>query len=158
MEPRGLTADSDSPNLHAHMICPNCKSEYREGFIRCSDCDIPLVAHLPAEQRRKNDFVNVFETADPPLLAVVASFLRSKSIAYVVRGDASTRLGRGLRTYAQIWVAKTDEADARKCIRAAAASDAKIPRVSRRDNGYLFGSRITFPGRKGKTRKKEKQE
>jgi hypothetical protein len=25
------------------MICPNCHAEYREGFYRCSDCDVDLV-------------------------------------------------------------------------------------------------------------------
>ena len=28
------------------MFCPNCKLEYRAGFTRCSDCDVPLVASL----------------------------------------------------------------------------------------------------------------
>src|SRR5262249_27114357 len=25
------------------MFCPQCRAEYRKGFFRCSDCDIPLV-------------------------------------------------------------------------------------------------------------------
>src|ERR1043166_2720764 len=29
------------------MFCPQCKSEYRAGFTRCSDCDVPLVGRLP---------------------------------------------------------------------------------------------------------------
>ncbi len=29
------------------MVCPKCKSEYREGFTRCADCDEPLVEVLP---------------------------------------------------------------------------------------------------------------
>ena len=31
------------------MFCPKCKAEYRIGFIRCSDCDIELVDHLPVD-------------------------------------------------------------------------------------------------------------
>ena len=31
------------------MFCPQCKSEYRAWFVRCSECDVPLVDHLPAE-------------------------------------------------------------------------------------------------------------
>ena len=34
----------DSPSA---MFCPQCKAEYRDGFSRCSDCDIALVAELP---------------------------------------------------------------------------------------------------------------
>ncbi len=31
------------------MFCPQCKVEYRRGFIRCSDCDVELVHELPEE-------------------------------------------------------------------------------------------------------------
>ena len=31
------------------MFCPQCRAEYREGFFRCSDCDIPLVDQLQAD-------------------------------------------------------------------------------------------------------------
>jgi hypothetical protein len=30
------------------MICPQCKAEYRQGFTVCADCEVPLVAELPA--------------------------------------------------------------------------------------------------------------
>jgi hypothetical protein len=29
------------------MFCPECKAEYREGFTRCADCEVDLVAELP---------------------------------------------------------------------------------------------------------------
>jgi hypothetical protein len=32
------------------MFCPQCKSEFRQGFSRCSDCDVDLVAELPKPQ------------------------------------------------------------------------------------------------------------
>jgi hypothetical protein len=31
------------------MFCPQCKAEYRDGFSRCTDCDIDLVAKLPID-------------------------------------------------------------------------------------------------------------
>ena len=30
--------------LRGEMICPECKAEYRQGFTRCADCDVDLVA------------------------------------------------------------------------------------------------------------------
>lgn len=29
-------------------FCPQCLSEYREGFSHCADCDVDLIAKLPA--------------------------------------------------------------------------------------------------------------
>jgi hypothetical protein len=29
------------------VFCPVCKAEYREGFTKCSDCDVDLVKQLP---------------------------------------------------------------------------------------------------------------
>jgi hypothetical protein len=31
------------------MFCPECRAEYRPGFIRCADCDVDLVQELPVE-------------------------------------------------------------------------------------------------------------
>ena len=33
------------------MFCPQCKAEYRSGFVKCSDCDIALVDELPENRR-----------------------------------------------------------------------------------------------------------
>ncbi len=32
------------------MWCPRCKSEYREGFDRCVECNVALVKHLEADK------------------------------------------------------------------------------------------------------------
>ena len=29
------------------MYCPQCGAEYRPGFTRCADCEVPLVAAKP---------------------------------------------------------------------------------------------------------------
>ena len=30
------------------MWCPSCGDEFREGYTRCNDCDVPLVLQRPA--------------------------------------------------------------------------------------------------------------
>ncbi len=32
------------------MFCPQCKAEYRVGFVRCSDCSVELVDHLLVDE------------------------------------------------------------------------------------------------------------
>ena len=54
------------------MFCPQCRAEYREGFFRCSDCDITLVDQLPAD-RSVTDRRRGFET-DHPELVVLRTF------------------------------------------------------------------------------------
>jgi hypothetical protein len=39
------------------MFCPKCKTEYRDGFTRCIDCEIDLVESLPqaaVEDKKEN--------------------------------------------------------------------------------------------------------
>ena len=44
------------------MYCPKCRVEYREGFARCSDCDMALVNDLPPEPEPEYvEMVTVFE-------------------------------------------------------------------------------------------------
>lgn len=67
--------------------------EYRPGFTRCSDCDIPLVDHLAA------DLVSPGDTADSAYVAVataqgqldadqMCSFLEGNGIPAVIQGEA----------------------------------------------------------------------
>ena len=54
------------------MFCPQCRAEYRKGFYKCSDCDIPLVDQLPAD-RPVTDRQAGSET-DHPQLVVLRTF------------------------------------------------------------------------------------
>ena len=31
------------------MICPECEAEYRDGFVRCADCDVASISDDGAE-------------------------------------------------------------------------------------------------------------
>lgn len=37
------------------MFCPLCKSEYRQGFLTCANCSVPLVAELPLEEPARGE-------------------------------------------------------------------------------------------------------
>ena len=90
------------------MFCPKCKAEYRVGFLRCSDCHVDLVEHLPAEkppaEEAKVDTTfdqNRFEPE--PELVVIRTFQRSldadlaksvleaAGIESIIRGDDTAR-------------------------------------------------------------------
>jgi hypothetical protein len=70
------------------MYCPECRSEFVEGIVRCVDCDVPLVAWLPPEPRHDaEEQVAVAETSDPAALALMKSVLDAAEIPYVVEGE-----------------------------------------------------------------------
>ena len=57
--------DHDTPVLSRStlsvwtMFCPECKTEYRPGFTRCSDCDVDLVEELsPRNDGAKNELTD----------------------------------------------------------------------------------------------------
>ena len=82
------------------MFCPQCKAEYRAGFIRCSDCDVELVSQLPVDPipvdpaRSLVDHLElvVVRTYTNQFDADVArSALEAAGIEPVLRGEWSTR-------------------------------------------------------------------
>ena len=84
------------------MYCPECRSEYREGYSRCADCEVDLVEILPPlEPIPDLNLVTVLEVGDPSLLAVAESLLREQGIPYAKSNEqlqdlfALGRLGAG---------------------------------------------------------------
>jgi hypothetical protein len=72
------------------MYCPECGSEYREGFVQCADCEVPLVETPPQEQEPEHpdvNFVTVLETGDPGEIALAESILLEAQIPYFKKGD-----------------------------------------------------------------------
>jgi hypothetical protein len=74
------------------MVCPNCRSEYRDGFTHCADCYSELVvgplSTEPVSDAREVELVSVFETGNPSLVSVAKSLLDSAGIPFVTRGEA----------------------------------------------------------------------
>jgi putative signal transducing protein len=108
------------------VYCPECRVEYREGFAECSDCLVSLVPDLPlaqvSEPEPEIDYVTVLETANPALLAVAKSLLRSAGIKHLVLGEGlqdiigGGRLGSGnlVTGPVRIAVRRDNEAAARE--------------------------------------------
>lgn len=74
------------------MFCPKCKSEYREGFTMCSDCNISLVHSLPAQKASLQvkefiDYEFILATFNPGEIAFIKSVLDSEEITYYFKGE-----------------------------------------------------------------------
>jgi putative signal transducing protein len=70
------------------MFCPQCGSEYREGFFECADCEVALVENPPPEESHPDvDLATVLETSDPALLAIAESLLLEEEIPYLKKGE-----------------------------------------------------------------------
>jgi len=73
------------------MFCPECRTEYREGFTVCSDCGRTLVSELlpepPTEISSEGDeFEEVFGFMDEGVVAIVKSLLDEEGIDYHIVG------------------------------------------------------------------------
>lgn len=69
------------------MYCPQCQAEYREGFTRCDECGVDLVAELPAEDHQAPEYVSIFETSETDVIPVIKSVLEGAEIPYLVEGE-----------------------------------------------------------------------
>ncbi len=86
------------------MICPECKSEYRQGFLTCSDCGVELVPTLPSDpavspgnpENHENhergehayaEFIDLFSTMDQSYVSFIRSVLEGEGIDHYVLGE-----------------------------------------------------------------------
>ena len=73
------------------MFCPECLGEYREGFVECADCGVPLVAKLPEPEREEipdEKLVALLRTGDLNELAFVEAVLTDADIPFVKKGES----------------------------------------------------------------------
>lgn len=55
----------ESTRMEDYKYCPSCGAEYRPGFTRCPDCDVELVADLPAEENPDESEDDYYPVLDP---------------------------------------------------------------------------------------------
>ena len=80
------------------MFCPECRTEYREGFTVCADCGTTLVPELPPEPPTEIssegiDFEEVLGFMDEGVVAIVKSLLDEEGIDYYIVGEFSVSKG-----------------------------------------------------------------
>ena len=70
------------------MFCPKCRTEYREGFRVCADCDSDLVDELPPEEKPEFiDYVEIMGTYNPADVALIKSILDAENITYYFNAE-----------------------------------------------------------------------
>ncbi len=85
--------------------CPKCKTEYRDGFTSCKDCNIELVTELELEPDENDNLVYDKEA----FLISVADDSDAKAIEALLRpyGISVLRKYKGAGEYLQISMGKT---------------------------------------------------
>ncbi len=95
------------------MFCPICRVEYRQGFNKCSDCGVELVAELPPEPPKAEpefvDYKEVLITFNPADIAFIKSVLDGENITYFFQGENFLRM-EPMALPARLMV-KTDQVD-----------------------------------------------
>lgn len=108
------------------MFCPQCACEFREGFTRCSDCDVDLVPALPMTGESPDSaLVRIVETDDVALIAALKSVFEDAEIEFETRNEGLQDLIGGGRLAGfnpvlgrvELWVREENESAARELVR-----------------------------------------
>jgi hypothetical protein len=70
------------------VLCLKCGSEYREGFTRCADCDVDLVAALPREPHPEPvTLITVARFRETPAAELARTTLEAAGLPCVLADD-----------------------------------------------------------------------
>src|SRR5713226_9336798 len=127
------------------MFCPVCKGEYRSGFYRCADCNVELVAALPAPPALSNpqgdlrgeEPAVLCQEDDPAILTAIISALNEAHLHYYdcpiqgfeVHGSPSFPAGLSLGRSYEIRVLKSDLQTAQRILQKVLDEVDELPRA-----------------------------
>lgn len=102
------------------MYCPQCRVEYRDGFSRCSDCQVALVPGVAPEILDSPlDLVTVFESNDAFVIGLAKGALEDSGIPFWMQSEEATArlvLGPVMFPPSRFMVPKHYEAEARELL------------------------------------------
>lgn len=118
------------------MICPQCGSEYREGYTRCAACDVDLIdPPPPPAPPPEESLVKVYETGNAAIIPLIESVFQNAEIEYLAKGEGIQdlfgwgRLGTNLNYVigpVEFYVNEEDADDALELVQTL-ESDALLP-------------------------------
>jgi hypothetical protein len=100
------------------MFCPNCKTEYRDGFSKCSDCGADLVRELPkfAMPNSDDSAELIWLGSNPQAIAGVKKLLAGAGIQFSEGNPESHMLFAKALPSTMIYVLSSDFLRARMLI------------------------------------------
>jgi hypothetical protein len=100
--------------MRPKVFCPECRSEYREGFTKCADCGVELVPECPIDEALSKPIpllpslrdarplpdnvplISVLDSPDEGLLLIAKSILDNEGIPCLIQNNPfENRLGIG---------------------------------------------------------------
>ncbi|HYH07023.1 MAG TPA: hypothetical protein VEK11_08180 [Thermoanaerobaculia bacterium] len=117
------------------MICPECETEYREGFSKCADCDVALVRELHGETGEDipASLEPLAHESSAELVAELLDHLERAGVPYVIQAGtalavfegATPTTGHPLEWEARVWVIDTFKREAQRILDEVRAAEAQ---------------------------------
>jgi len=103
------------------MYCPECKAEYVEGILVCTDCGIALTPELPTEPSFDSpEYEEILTALNASDVALIKSLLDSESIEHYIEGEFSQY---GIQ---RLMVLKEQVEEAKEILKDLELEDAKV--------------------------------